>query len=156
MASFETSIVVNAPVAAVWASWDDFGNIYQFNPNLTGSHLINDSVSTGLGAERRCDLADGKNHILERLIAYEPEKSMKIDIYAGTVPLKSAIGTLNFRAISPTQTKIDFGFEFTPKMGLLGKLMIPMIKKQFRGGLNALLASNKAFVETGETVNRAA
>ncbi|KAJ55845.1 hypothetical protein ACMU_08715 [Actibacterium mucosum KCTC 23349] len=156
MASFETSITVNAPVSQVWASWDDFGNIYRYNPNLNGSHLINDSADTGLGAERRCDLADGKNHILERVIAYQPEKLMKIDIYDGTVPIKRAFGTLTFKPVGADCTRVDFAFEFTPKMGLLGKLMAPLMKRQLRGGLESLLAANKAYVETGETVQRAA
>lgn len=156
MASLETSIIVNAPLSQVWASWDDFGNIYIYNPNLNGSHLINNSAASGMGAERRCDLSDGKNHILERVIAYEPEKMMKVDIYEGTVPLKRAFATLTFSALGPNRTQVGFAFEFTPKMGVLGRLMVPMIKRQFRGALDGLLAANKAFVETGERVQRAA
>ena len=39
------------------------------------------AVGSGMGAERRCDLSDGKNHLLERVTAYIPEERLGIDIY---------------------------------------------------------------------------
>ena len=39
-------------------------------------------------------------------------------------------------------------FEFTPKMGLLGRMLLPVMKKQFAKGLNGLLDGNAADVET--------
>ena len=51
---------IGASLVEVWNSWDDFGNIARFNPNLKRSFLLNDSKTTGLGAERQCDFIDGK------------------------------------------------------------------------------------------------
>ncbi|MEO0458370.1 MAG: hypothetical protein AAF152_17565 [Cyanobacteria bacterium P01_A01_bin.114] len=43
--------------------------------------------------------------------------------------------------------------EFEPKLGVVGKLMVPMMKPKFKGMLNALLAGNDAFVTRGQLAN---
>jgi len=42
MAEISLSKTVNAPAGQVWASWDDFGNIYKFNPGIAASKLLSD------------------------------------------------------------------------------------------------------------------
>ena len=147
---------INAPVAEVWASWDDYANIDRYNPNLKQSFLINGSDATGMGATRQCDLEDGKNYIQERITRYVPEKRMTLDIYNGTLPLKKAEADIRLRPLGPTRTELQFIMRFTPKMGLLGLLMVPMMKPQFRKLLGKLVDANKAYVERGEEVSRAA
>ena len=34
MAKMKVSPIVKAPLADVWKSWEDFGNIYKFHPGL--------------------------------------------------------------------------------------------------------------------------
>lgn len=156
MPKVSTKTTILAPLEQVWSAWDDFGAIAKFNPNLNKSFLINQSQETGIGAERQCDLSDGKNFIRERVIEYVPNKKMKVDIYAGTMPLKRATALIQIRALGPHQTEVNFEMEFVPKMGLLGRLMVPLMKPQFTKMLNSLLAGNKAFVENGTIIARAA
>ena len=147
---------VNAPVARVWDSWNDFAHIDKFNPNLRRSFLIGGNGDTGLGATRQCDLADGKNYIQERIIEYVPERRMVLDIYDGTMPLKRAKATIEMRPLSADRTQLNFTMDFTPKMGLLGRLMVPLMKPQFRKLLGKLVDGNKAYVENGVVIARAA
>ncbi len=156
MAKVTVTRTVNAPLQDVWASWDNFSDIYRFNPNLNGSHLLPGSASTGMGATRQCDMRDGKNFIQERIIGYDPHRKLVIDIYNGTLPLKSAVATFDFRAHGAQRSEVTMTMEFTPKMGLLGKMMLPLMKRQFRPMLQALLDANAAYVETGTEVSRAA
>ena len=88
---------VNAHVSRVWDSWDAFGDIDRFNPHLKRSFLLPDSSATGLGAKRQCDMADGKNYVREKIIGYQPERRLEIDFFDGTMPLKSAKATFDFR-----------------------------------------------------------
>jgi uncharacterized protein YndB with AHSA1/START domain len=155
MAEVTIKRLINAPVEKVWESWDDFANIDQFNPNLNASFLINDSKKTGLGAERQCDLVDGKNYIQERIIDYVPNRRIVVDIYNGTLPLKRAKATIALRPVGG-QTELSFTMEFIPKMGVLGKMMVPLMKPQFRKLLTKLVEANKSFAETGQMVHRAA
>lgn len=146
---------INAPIDQVWASIDDFANIDRFNPNLSRSFLINDSAPTGLGATRQCDLSDGKNYIQERVTVYEPPHRFVVDIYNGTVPLKQAEADFHVKAVGPSRTEVTMVIRFVPKFGLLGRLMTPLMKGQFRKSMAALLEGNRAYVEDGRRVDTA-
>lgn len=156
MAKVSLTRIIDAPLDRLWASWDDFGAIYRFNPNLKGSFVLEGSARTGLGAERQCDLSDGKNYIQERIVEYAPHRRLVIDIYNGTLPLKSATASFDLKSLGPNRSEVTMTMEFTPKFGVVGKLMIPMMKPQFRKLLGRLLDGNKAFVERGEEVRLAA
>ena len=155
MAQVTLSQTVNAPLADVWASWDDFANIAAFNPVVQKSFLTGNGPATGLGARRQCDLADGKNYIREEITGYEPEKFMEIDIYDGTMPLKQARAVVRLEPRTLTQTKVTMTMAFTPKMGLIGKAMLPIMKKQFAAMLRQLLEGNAAHVEQHRAANAA-
>ena len=148
---------VDAPIGEVWESWADFGNIYRFNPNLKHSRLLSDaSEPVGVGSTRHCDMADSKNWIRERIVDYRPHQSVKIDVYEGTLPLKSMLATFDFEKLSNDRTRVQMKVEFEPKMGIVGRLMVPLMKRQFRPMLQSLLDCNAAHVERGETVPVAA
>ena len=155
MAKVTVKKTVKAPLEQVWASWDDFGNIYRFNPNLRSSRLLPESKASGIGALRQCDMADGKNYIREKIIGYRDQKEIVIDIYEGTMPLKSAVATVSFLSPESEHVVVKMEMDFKPKFGLLGALMIPMMKPKFRQMLQALLDSNAAYVEKGKTVGLA-
>lgn len=149
MATVTVETVIEAPIAEVWDVWDDFGRIDQFNPNVSKSFLIDGSASTGLGAKRQCDLADGKNHIQERIIDYVPERRMVVDIFDGTIPIKSAVARIELRPLGGARTELTFTMTFVPKMGFVGRLLAPIMKPQFRKQIARLLSANREFIETG-------
>ena len=155
MANVTVTRTVNAPIDQVWPSWDDFGAIAKFNPNLNGSNLINNSQGSGLGAMRQCDMSDGKNYIREKVVEYQPHQKLVIDIYDGTMPLKRALATFNFKTRGQ-KTDVTMSMDFTPRFGLLGKLMVPLMKPQFRKMMASLLKGNADYVETGKEVRAAA
>lgn len=147
MAEVSVTKIIEAPVSAVWASWDDYANIAKFHPGLSDSHLIEGSVKTGMGAKRRCNLLDGKNYLLEEVIAYTPEKQLVLDIYEMTFPLKSAKAMINFKALGDNRSEVTMSFVFVPKMGVIGKMMTPMMKKQFTKTVAGILDTNASFVQ---------
>lgn len=149
MATVTVHRTVDAPASEVWTSWDDFGAIAAFNPNLSGSRLLPGSAPTGLGATRQCDLKDGRNHIRERITGYEPGRRMVVDIYEGTMPLKRAVATITLDDKGPRRTEVTMRMEFAPKFGPLGAAMVPLMRPQFRRMLRALLDGNAAYVERG-------
>lgn len=144
---------VDAGLADVWSTWDDFGNIYKFNPSLKNSYLLDSEVtSTGVGSERHCDFADDKNWVRERIVGYRPMSFIKIDVFDGSMPLNSMVATFNLRSVAENRTHVEMTVEFEPKFGVIGKLMTPMMKRQFRPLLQTLLDCNAAHVERGEVV----
>lgn len=149
MAEVSVTKIIEAPVSAVWASWDDYANIAKFHPGLSDSHLLEESVKTGMGARRRCNLSDGKNYLLEEVIVYAPEKQLVLDIYEMTVPLKSAQATINFKALGDNRSEVTMSIVFIPKMGVIGTMMTPMMKKQFTKTIASILDTNASFVQGG-------
>lgn len=147
MAKVSVKQIINATISDVWRSWDQFGTIDTFNPNLARSFLLDGSAPTGLGAKRQCDFKDGKNYIREEIVAYHPEDMMKVDIYDGTAPIKAATAEIKLTAVSANQTSIVFTIEFTPKFGFFGKLLIPLMKSQFRKDISGLLLKNAEYVQ---------
>ncbi len=147
MAVVAVDQTVEAPVADVWASWDAFADIAKFNPLLKDSYVLKGSSDTGLGALRQCDFSDGKNYIREKIVGYFPQKQLVLDIYEGTVPLKKAVATINFEQLGPNRSKVTMRMDFEPKMGLIGRMMVPLMKRQFSSNLGQLLAGNASYVE---------
>lgn len=78
-----------------------------------------------------------------------------VDICNGTMSLKRAKATISMRPVG-RQTELSFTMEFTPKMGLLGQILVPLMKPQFRKLLTKLVDGNKAYAETDRMVARAA
>jgi len=156
MAKVTVTQIVKAPLEDVWASWDDFGNIANFNPGVKSSYLLKGSTETGIGSKRQCNMSDGKNHIREKIVEYVPQQKMVINIYEGTMPLDSAIATLMFTQAADGKTRVVMTMAFTPKFGLIGALMVPMMKSQFRKMLQGLVNSNASYVENSLTSVEAA
>ncbi len=149
--------IVHAPIAEVWKSWDDFGNIYKFNPALSGSHLLTDKhAATDVGTRRECEMKDGKNFIREEVLAYEPMRKLKIGVYESSMPIKTMHASFELESLGQHKTNVTMTAEFEPGLGLLGKLILPMMKMQFRKMLSAMLLSNAKFVEAGTEVRQAA
>lgn len=146
MVTITVEKIVDAPVETVWKSWDDYANIHKFHPGLRNSYLLDENTETGLGATRQCDFTDGKTYLKERIAEYRPNERMVVDITGTNAPIKDARATFEFVPLSGTRTKVVMTMRFTPKMGLLGKLLTPIMKRQFSKGLNGLLESNAKYV----------
>lgn len=138
---------VNAPISTVWESWDDYANIYKFHPGVQHSYLLGVKQESGVGALRQCDFTDGKTFLKERIAAYEKEKKMTVDIYETNAPIKNPQADFEFFAEGPNETRVVMTMQFTPKMGIIGKLLTPIMRKQFTKGLQGLLAGNAQYVE---------
>ncbi|MEL7098736.1 MAG: SRPBCC family protein [Pseudomonadota bacterium] len=147
--------IVDASIEDVWASWDSFGDVARFHPGIKASRLLAGSTETGLGARRQCDLSNGgKQFVREKIVAYDPPHRMVIDIYEATVPIRSAQATLRLAPLNADRTRVTMKMEFAPGMGLLGKLMSPMMASQFKSTLEKVLKSNADFVTNGLEVAR--
>lgn len=113
---------IAASVAVVWTLLKDFQHIDAFNPNLSHSFHIGNTPLEGVGAERRCELKDGRNWIEERVVDWRPGESYTVEIYAGTMPIRDVRTTL---AVLPHEagSRAVMQIDYTPKFGVLGQLL---------------------------------
>ena len=147
MVSIAVHQTVNAPIATVWDSWDDYGNINKFHPGLNASYLLGKKQKTGVGAVRQCDFTDGKTYLKERISEYLEHQRITIDIYDTNAPFRDGKAIFEFTSEGPSKTRVTMTMSFTPKMGILGKILTPLMKFQFKKGLRGLLKSNADYVE---------
>jgi uncharacterized protein YndB with AHSA1/START domain len=123
---------IAAVPSVVWALLEDFEHIAAFNPNLARSRHIGDAPREGLGAERRCDLKDGRNWIEERVVDWRPGEGYTVEIYAGTLPIRDVRTTL---AVTPTEagSRTSMQIAYRPKYGILGKAIDKLVlRRQMR------------------------
>lgn len=140
MRHLEITRTVTAAPEQVWSVLADFGQIGLWNPNLSGSHLLAGSPSEGVGATRQCDMSDGKNWIRERVTDWDPGRSYSVDIYEGSMPLKVARATLGVRDLGGGRSEAYMLFDYTPKLGLVGRVMdAVMLKSMMEKSIRRLL-----------------
>ncbi len=144
----DVSEKVDAPLDAVWESWADFGGIYKFHSDVLRTTILTGSNSRGVGAVRRCELSDHRNDIEERIVAWEPKRLIGFEFKRTSLPIATAWGDFSFESCSASQTQVRMRFWFTP-LGLVPRLMKPVMTWKIRSGFEKLLANNKNFVEQG-------
>lgn len=132
---------VDAPASEAWEALARFGSIADWNPNLSGSFMLDESPEeSGLGALRQCDMSDGKNWIRERVTDWQPGRSYTVDIYEGTMPLKTAEATLSIDDLGDGRSELSMTLTYEPKMGVLGALMnAVMMKSMMKKSIDNLL-----------------
>lgn len=139
---------VDAPLDCVWASWDDFDNIDRFHPFVAESRRLGDtSGPVGIGTKRECELSDGSNWVREQITEYEPGKTLAVDVYEHSLPVRSLRTTLRFRALADCRTEVTMTAEFAGRGGPLGRLLSPLTRRRFRPVVTALLNANADYVE---------
>lgn len=143
---------MDTPVATVWKAIDDFGNVYQFHPNLEHSESINE-VSSGKGAKRLCAFSDG-NTIREEVLESVPEQRQIVRVFdLGSFPMKEMVNSLDLAPIDENSTEVSLSMSFVPKYGPVGWLMATVImKSQLHDQAEDILEGLDTHLQTGEVV----
>jgi len=137
--------------ASVWKTLADFGSIHKFYALVDDSCLHEGSAATGMGAARTCHFSDG-NKVLERIIDFKENERLVVDIYDGTMPLKTCVVTFSLLD-SPRGTSVTVEAQYELKHGLLGRILDALlVRRKFDGNLALMLAGLDAYLSTGEPV----
>ncbi len=143
---------IDAPPARVWDVLADFPNVYRWNPGVESSHATSDQ-DTGADATRRCDLFGG-GFPEERIIDFDPDPRMVVDIFETSLPLARNVVTFTV-APRGTGPRIGCSANYRLKYGPLGVLIDWLIgRRQACNGFRDMLRCLKYHVEIGRTVGR--
>ncbi len=154
MSTITREVLIDASPQKVWAALADFGNIYLFNPNVPQSYLTSEQTA-GVGTTRHCDFNMMGASVEERIVEWQENKSMKVDIYAWkNLPgIKKMTAALKLDEVNG-RTRLQGTMEYTLKYGPLGKIMdASMMKPRNTKAWEGLLAGIKRHLETGEVIN---
>jgi hypothetical protein len=139
------------PVEQVWEKLSDFGGIHRYSAGVQASPINPGTPERGLGAERNCQLYDG-NHIQERVTEAVQNRSLALEVFDTSMPLKSATARFD---LSPAGDGcvLEMTMEYQVKYGPVGWLMdAMMLNRAMTGSLSNLLAGLEAHLRTGDDI----
>ena len=142
---------IDASKELVWDALADFGGVSKWAPTLTSSRSLTEA-NGGVGAERTCEHMK-MGRLEERVTGWEDGRRLVYDVTKGLpFPMQSltndwSIGT------SAGSTIVTLEQTFEVKLGLLGSLLVPVIRKQMGKEMTVTLAGLKHHIETGERVD---
>ncbi|MBI3580024.1 MAG: SRPBCC family protein, partial [Ignavibacteriales bacterium] len=85
----------------------------------------------------------------ERVIGFEPQKSLAIEMYESSWPMKFMRWQTSLKPAGK-QTIVEQDLEYQVKFGLLGKLMNALVmRKKLDAGIAGVFAGLKNYVESG-------
>lgn len=137
MAQVKKNRTFAATPQQVWDVLADYPNIASWNTGVKNSHATSEATS-GIGAQRHCDLAP-LGSLEETVQAWNEPSHLAISIdSAAKLPIKSGLADF---ALTPVAngTVLEFTYDYTPKFGPVGKLLTPLLNKQFEKGFTGFL-----------------
>lgn len=147
MSQLHHEITINAPLEKIWNVLADLEAVQHYNPTVAQAKYLS-SNKTGIGAARHCDFKPngwGK----ERVIGFEPQRSITIEMYESTWPVKFMRWRTSLKPAGK-QTVVEQDLEYQLKFGIFGKLMnILVMRKKLDTGIADVFVGLKTFVESG-------
>lgn len=147
MAKLHHEISINAPAEKIWQVLDNLEAVQHYNPIVARAKYIS-ANKTGIGAARHCDFKP-KGWGKERVIGYDPQQSLTIELYESTWPVKSMWWRTSLKP-DGKKTIVEQELEYQLKFGPLGKLLNRLVmQKRLDKSIAEIFVSLKSFVETG-------
>lgn len=146
MTTLHHEIKINAPLERVWKAAADLEAIKHYNPMIKSVRYISPNRE-GIGAARHCDFKDGK-YVKERITAWEPMRTMTIEMYEHQWPVKFMNWRLTLKQ-EGNSTLASQDMEYKMKFGMFGKLLNALImRKKMDQGAGGVFQEFKRYVES--------
>jgi uncharacterized membrane protein len=145
VSTLQHSLVIHAPVDAVWSVLSDLTAVGAYNPIVVAVRITSAALQ-GVGAARYCDLAP-KGWVEERVTAWEPPRQLGLEVVGSSWPLAEMRWTTSLSAV-PAGTAVTQSTTYRVKFGPAGAVLDALVlKRQLRRAIDAALGSFKSHVE---------
>lgn len=145
-----TSVNIDAPRKKVWNALSQFGNVSSFHFGVELSFAGKDSGDKArLGAERTCNVLDGKTEItlVERITEFEEGHCYRYQVFEWkNFPLKVMFFGFSIEESTDGSVALSLIQNYRLKPGFMSGLMKWKIRQMQR----RILLGYKHYVETGE------
>lgn len=143
-----TSIQVDDSSEKTWNVLSHYGDVSTFHAGVEKSinHEGYGNVAS-LGAERTCDILDGKREVIlkEKIIEYEDGKYYRYEVFEWkNFPLKVMFFAFSVAKIGNNKSKLSLTINYRLKPGFMTNLMKWKIKKLEKD----ILSGYKNYIET--------
>lgn len=146
MTTLHNEITINAPIEKIWEALTQVDMLDRFDPTVKKSTVLSQTKS-GVGAERKVEMRDGKNWFKERCTVHQPNESLTYELTACSFPIHSLRHSYRFEKAG-TQTRVMQVMQYQMKFGFFGKIMDAlMVRKQSDKGIKKFFTGLKSFAE---------
>lgn len=154
MSKITSKVWIDAPRHKVWQVLADFGHVSRLNGGIKNSYLTSDQQQ-GVGTTRHCDLSQFGATVEERIIEWQAEELLKIEIFeTHNIPIVKNMQAEFMVDDKNGGTELTMTISYDTTWGVLGQLMdVFMLKPNNRKGWTGFAAGIKHYVETGEPIN---
>lgn len=149
MTTLTNQITIQAPRRAVWQALTDLDLLDRYDPGVRSSQLVGEQ-SSGLGAERRCDLRPA-GWFIERVTVWQPEEALAFELVTCSLPVGSLRHdyTLTQADDRGFRTVVTQVMTYELKYGLAGKALdAAMMRRQWDRGIKGFLRGLQQHVQT--------
>jgi uncharacterized protein YndB with AHSA1/START domain len=141
MTTLTNQITIARPRAAVWQALTTLDLLDQYDPGVRSSRLVGEQ-SSGLGAQRRCDLRPA-GWFIERVALWQPEQALAFELVTCSLPVSSLRHDYTLTQApdhTGARTVVTQTMTYQLKYGLAGKALdAAMMRRQWDRGIKAFL-----------------
>lgn len=137
MAQITTMRTFAASPDELWSVLADYPNICTWNSGVKHSFATSDATS-GVGARRHCDLSPF-GALEETVEVWDESRRLTISIdSASKLPIASGRADFAMKPIG-NGTRLDFTYDYDPKFGPVGRMLVPALNKQLAKGFEGFM-----------------
>jgi ribosome-associated toxin RatA of RatAB toxin-antitoxin module len=150
--TFEDSILIDAPAAALFELSQDYTRRLGWDPFLRSAELLNGAIEPGVGVRARC--VDRKGTAMEtEYVSYNPARAVAVKMTRGPWFLDSFAGSWRFEELKPGQTRVAFCYSLSARPWWLSGFMNPILALVFARETRRRLMAFKQAVERRGVLN---
>ncbi len=144
--TFEDSIVIDAPAAALFELSQDYNRRLEWDPFLRSAELLGGATEPDVGVRALC--VDRKGTGMEtEYVSYNPPRAVAVKMTRGPWFLESFAGSWRFEEVKPGQTSVGFCYSLNAWPRSLSWLLNPIIERVFARDTRRRLIALKEAVE---------
>ena len=146
MPTFERSIEINAPRAALFDLTQDYSRRLEWDPFLKEARLVGGANTPGVGVRAWCVANSGMGMETE-YVTFSPPERTAIKMTRGPAILKTFAGSWVFEVVSDSRTRVVFRYHLSASPRWLKSVLEPILQFVFSRDMQKRLVALKRAVE---------
>lgn len=149
--TFQQSIEIAAPAAALFDLTQDYSRRLEWDPFLRSAELVDGAATAGVGVRAFCVAHNGFGMETEYVTFARP-RATAITMTRGPWFIGKFAGSWRFDQLTPQRTRVCFRYHLQGRPRWLAWLLTPLLQRLFARDTQKRLHALKTAVEQGKLV----
>lgn len=151
--TFESSILIHATPARLFALTQDYNRRLQWDPFLKEAYLLDGATEAGLGVRANCVARSGLAMETE-YVSFNPPMTTAVKMTKGPWFIETFSGSWRFREEADGQTRVYFHYHLRARPRWLAAVLTPVLGFVFSRDTRKRLTALKRAVEEGRILEK--